>query len=103
MEKADAHAALAPGLGERRLRTVQPPLARENAAVLVAVAVADHHLLHRLRGAPDCALILQAASRHRVFEKLPQDRRAALEILDRFEKRYDRKRADQSGRRVENQ
>jgi hypothetical protein len=38
------------------------PLARKDAAILVAVAVADHHLLHRLCSAVSNPVLLETAA-----------------------------------------
>ena len=56
VEEADRDARLGTDAGQGLLGAVETPQARQDAAVLVAVAVADHHLLTRrpLVGGP-CA------------------------------------------------
>ncbi len=70
---------------ERRLRAIQLPVAREEAAVLVAVAVAEHHVLLRER-AEAAAEDHGEHARQRV--ERPHDRLGLPEIADRLEERH---------------
>ena len=45
VEETQLHPVFHPDRGERLLRVVERPLAREDATVLVAVAIAEHDLL----------------------------------------------------------
>ena len=90
MEEADLHSSGLPHLAERILGLVEPPLAGEDAAVLVAVAVADHHLLHRLLGGVFLLLMSQGPPRDRVSKEFTQDFGAVFQILDGFQKWHHR-------------
>ncbi len=85
VKEADAHPGLVAERGEGGLRPVQRPLAGEDAAFLVAVAVADHDLLDR--GGPGGAHGAQAALRNRVREESAHDGRRAFEVFGSFEER----------------
>ena len=101
VKKADAYAGLPADADQRRLRAVQRPEAGQNPAVLVAVAVADHHLLHEVIAAALAPLFLQAPHGHRMLEEGAQDVRAAREVVDRLEQRHDRQAAGQTVRRAD--
>ena len=85
-KKAIGIPALLPHPGELDLGLVQLPVGGEEAAVLVGVGIADHHLLHP-------ALRPHAAAHHRHIEQLLHDGGRALEILDGLEQRHDREGA----------
>src|SRR5436190_12285670 len=87
MEKADAHAGVATELREFPLRLLQSPLARENARVLVAIAIPDHHLLAQRQplAPPVPRAEFERAPRHRVFEERTENFGRGLEIAQRFE------------------
>ncbi len=91
VEEADRDAHLGTDPSQGFLGAVQTPEARQDAAVLVAVAVADHHLLTRwpLIGGT-CA---ERAPRDRVFEECSQDLGAPLQIIDRLEQGDHRQQA----------
>ncbi len=74
---------------EFRLRAMQRGLAGENAAVLVGIRIADHHLKRRIR------LRRDAAPRDRVLEKLVGNARSGLEVGHGFKQGRDRQRAAQ--------
>src|SRR5262252_3198817 len=83
VEKADMHAGVTSGSRERRLGAVHRPQAGEDPAVLVAVAVPDHHLLYSFARSALATLNVEAARRHRMPKERAQDLRAALEIVNR--------------------
>ena len=89
-----------PTSDQRRLRAVQRPETGENPSVLVAVAVADHHLLHELIAAAFAALFLHAPRGHGMLQEGAQNVRAAREVVDRLEQRDDRQPAGQTVRRA---
>ena len=91
VEKADRHPGLPARGGDLRLPFVQGPLAGQDAGVLVAVAIADHYLLHELGLV--ALLQAQAAARDGVIQEPAQDARAALEIGDGLEERDDGQQA----------
>jgi hypothetical protein len=95
VEEPDANAGLASDFGEGILRAMQVPLAGEDAAVFVAIAVSDHDLLDEIDRPALGALEFQAATRHGMSEEFAKDIRAAFEVFDGFEQRHDRKGAHQ--------
>ena len=66
MKEANFESLFSPGCRDGVLRLMQGPLARENSAVLVAVAVADHHLLNG-QACGRRLLAGEAPARQRIF------------------------------------
>ena len=66
---------------------MKSPLASQNSAILVAVAVADHHLLDGKVAVP----AVQRGLGHRFGKEFPEEFRAAFQIIKRLEERHDRK------------
>ncbi len=101
VQEPDPDARLASGADERGLGAVETPEARKDAAVLVAVAVADDDLLNMFTASGPlgpsglAALLFEAPARHRMPEECPEDLRASLEVLDRLEQRHHRQPARQ--------
>ena len=107
VEEAHARAVLGGTATDAFLGTMQRPLAGKNAAVFVAVTVADHDLLGGAeftfgfgQGASEplaapreqvAVQPTQAGTRDRMIEKTGHDCRRALEVVDGFEKRHDGK------------
>ena len=107
VEEAHARAVLGGAAADAFLGTMQSPLAGENAAVFVAVTVADHDLLGGAeftfgfgQGASEplaapreqvAVQPTQAGTRDRMIEKTEHDCRRALEVVDGFEERHDGK------------
>ena len=87
VEEADFDTCIAPDLGQGTLRLVECPLTGEDAAILVAVAVADHDLLHgqaALFGGffiPAFAVELKTPRRDRMFQELPDDAGSLLQVI----------------------
>ena len=79
VEEAPAHPGAAAHVADLPLRLVQRPVRREEARVLVAVAVAQHDLLH-------------VPAQHRAVlgqrQQLPHDLRRPLEVVQRLEQRH---------------
>src|SRR5215510_7543347 len=102
MEKTDLGAVLVADGSDCLLCFVERPLTRKNTAVLVAIAVADHHLLDRpaLREREDLGAIGlvkgKAALCHRMGKKRLNEPRAALKVVKCLEKRNHRKSAKQA-------
>src|SRR5512144_3068533 len=69
VEETDAGAGFPTDGGERFLGPVQHPKTGENTAVLVAVAVTDHHLLHRRCQTVSALLVGKAPSCDWMIEK----------------------------------
>ena len=86
MEKRDRDAFLDAHRREPRLRFVELPVRRQKAAVLIAVGIADHHLLQ-------IALTLGAALDDRYPQQLAHDRRRVSQVGNGLEQRHDRQRA----------
>ncbi len=93
MKEADLHTRLASDLGQGALRLVERPLARKYATVLIAVAVAYHHLLHGqftvLEGffIRAFALKIEAAYRHRMRKKTSHDAGPVFQIVKGLKER----------------
>ena len=96
MEEGDGDALLASDLGEARLRLEQLPVRRQEAAVLVGVGIADHHLLQ-------IALPARRAAHDRNLQEIAHDRRRGAQIADRLEERHDRQRQNLDAGFVEEQ
>ena len=92
VEEADAHAVPPAKLDQSFLRAVEGPETGDEAAVLAAVAVADHHLQHRRRLPRRLRLPGERAA-HDVGLKEGLDHLAAvLQVVDRLQERHDRQR-----------
>ena len=87
MKKANLHPECLADGDQVTLGPVQMPAARQDAAVLVAVAVADHDLLHRRFRALALLLVLEGALHERVRQEFTQDGRAAFQVVDGLEER----------------
>ena len=96
VEETDLDTCIAPDLGQGALRLVECPLTGEDAAILVAVAVADHDLLHRQAALFGgffirvFAVELKAPRRDRMSQELPDDAGSLLQVVKGLEKRDDR-------------
>ena len=79
VKKADFDTRVAPDLGQGTLRLVECPLTGEDAAILVAIAIADHDLLNgqaALFGGffiHAFAVKIKAPRRDRMFQELTDD------------------------------
>jgi len=82
VEQSELDAMLAKRLDQVELRAIERPVRRQIAAVLVAVGIAEHHLLP-----------VPPAFEHRAIagdvERCPHDVVAPRKIVDRFEQRDD--------------
>ena len=87
MEEGDGHAGLGADACQLRLRLGQLPVRGDEAAVLVGIGIADHHLLH-------VALPMGAAADERHRQRLAHDVGRGAEIVDGLEQRHDGKGAD---------
>ena len=79
-------------LDQPDLGLVQLPARGEKAAVLVAVGIAEHHLLHGAAAVDQPAVIVQR-------QQPVHDAGGGLQILDGLEQRHDVDRAAAGGRR----
>ena len=93
VEKEYIDTVLPSRLDQPLLGAVEAPEAGDDATVLVAVAVADHYLLHRLASRVKLLLQRDAAARDRMREKAVENLVAAFEVVDGFEERHHRNRA----------
>ncbi len=82
VEQAQPHAARPAGVEQRFGRLVERPVGGEVAAVLVAVGIAEHHLL-LVAAARDPAAV------ERQVESCGNDLAAVLQVADRLEERND--------------
>ena len=94
MEEGDRDALLGADLGQLRLRLGKLPVGGDEAAILVRVRIADHHLLH-------LALPMRGAADQRHRQRLAHDRGRGAEIVDGLEQRHDGQRADLGAGRIE--
>src|ERR1700740_233241 len=72
-------------LGNLFLGAVQCPLTGEQPRVFVAVAVAQHDLLHRVLASANLLLQVDASPYERMLEVFRHDARGGLQIFDRLE------------------
>ena len=93
VEKENIDAMLSSRFDQALLGAVEAPEARDDAAILVAVAVADHHLLRRFFSFVQLLLQRDAAARDRMREEAVENLVAAFEVIDGFEERHHRNRA----------
>ena len=93
MEEDDAHAVLLAHRGEVLLGAVEIPERGEDAAVLIGVRIADHHLLGEAVGDAGVATSLQRTLGHRVRQERVHDAGAAFKVADGLEERDDGKQA----------
>jgi len=82
MEEADADLALGSHRRELFLGVEQGPAGGGDAAVLVAVRVADHHHLRLVAG-------IEVAAVGGELEQRLENRRPGLQVVDRLEQRCD--------------
>ena len=94
VEEPNADTMLDADPGHGGLCPVQAPQTGGYAAVLVAVAVADHHLLDRLVRPIGRLPPRQAGPGYRMRQEMIQDVGCSLEIVDGLEQRDHRQQAD---------
>ncbi len=94
MEEGDRHAQFLAEPGELALGLVELPVRRDEAAVLVRIGIADHHLLHP-------ALPAGGAAHHRHAEQVTHDGGRGAQVVDGLEQGDDRQGADLGPRGVE--
>ena len=82
VEEAQLDAVVAKRVDERELRPIERPVGGQVPAVLVAVGIAEHHLLPAVAA-------LEPAAVEGERERVAHDRRRALEIVDGLEQRND--------------
>src|SRR5262249_22710556 len=82
VEEAEAHAVALEHLNERDLGAVELPAGGEEAPVLVAVRISQHHLL-------DIAAALEETAIAGTLEDRLHDGAAVAQIGDRLEERHD--------------
>ena len=102
MKEADLDAVRVSRGDDRGLRLVKRPLAGQDPAIFVAIAVSDHYLLDwpALRQGKNLRAIRlvvdEAALGNRMRQKSIDQRGAALQVVERFEEGDDGKDAEQS-------
>src|ERR1039458_5414364 len=84
MEKPQIDAGIASRGGQPDLSLSQVPMTRENATILVAIAVADHDLQQRPRPVFPLLEITQRSHGNRVCQEIGKDAATVLQILDRL-------------------
>jgi hypothetical protein len=97
VKEAQFDARLARHRGQPYLGLAQIPVAGQDAAILVTVAVTDHHFLDGVWQAGECS------HGHGVRQEIGQHAAAVLQVLDGLEQRSDRDLADQPARSVAHQ
>ena len=93
VEEDDPDAVLLADSGEVLLGAIEIPEGGEDAAVLIGVGIADHHLLREAVGNAGVAAGLQRALRHRMRQEGVHDAGATLEVADGLEERDDGEQA----------
>ena len=90
MEEPQLDARGVGGLGELGLRLPDKPVAGQNSAVLVAVAIADHDFLERAGAAVAALQVAQRSHGHGVRQEFREHAARAFEVIDSLEERGDR-------------
>ncbi len=85
MEEADAHAMLAEDFDQADLRLVKLPARGDEAAVLVRIGIAEHHLLLAALRIDQLAVLGEG-------KELIHHADAVAQVLDRLEQRHERQR-----------
>ena len=91
MEQPQLHAVILEQVAQLLGGLVQRPVGGEEAAILVAVRVAEHHFLQRPRRAG--AGLHQQMAQARMRDQLAHDLRRALQVVDGLEQRHHHQRA----------
>src|SRR6185437_11136848 len=86
MEQPQANAVALEHFDQTDLGLVQLPARRDETAILVAVGIAEHHLLHRASAVDQPAVVVQR--QHAIH-----DGGGGLQVLDCLEQRHDIDRA----------